>query len=121
MMSNGAVVSHIRREIERVNRRLREKDSQPSSADLALWGALAIAQLNGSVASGEGSATDAELALSDLLVDLMHWCDLRSSVRRRQQTVSFESALENAKAHYQEERDIASRKTVISQKRRPRP
>jgi hypothetical protein len=119
-MSNGAVVRHIRREIERVNRRLRETDSRPSKADLALWGALAIAQLNGSVASGEGSATDAELALSDLLADLMHWCDLRSSAQRRQ-TISFESALENAQAYYQEECDIASPKTIISQKRRPRP
>jgi len=118
-MSNGAVVRHIRREIERVNRRLRETDSRPSTADLALWGTLAIAQLNKSAASGEGSPTDVELVLSDLLADLMHWCDFRSIARSRQQGISFESALEKARAYYWEEYEGESRQDVTSRRRRP--
>ncbi len=120
-MSNGAVVRYIRREINQVNRRLRETDSPPSNADLALWGTLAVAQLNSSAASGEGSATDIELVLSDLLADLMHWCDLRSIAQSPQQPISFESALEKARAYYREECDGESLPTVTSRGRRPRP
>lgn len=120
-MSDGAVVRYIRREIDQVNRRLRETDSGPSNADLALWGTLAIAQLNSSAASGEGSATDVELVLSDLLADLMHWCDLRSIAQSRQQVISFESALEKARAYYREECNSESLQTVTSRRRRPRP
>src|SRR6266576_3656501 len=117
-MSNGAVVRYIRREIEQVNRRLRETDSRPSNADLALWGTLAIAQLNSCAASGEGSATDVELVLSDLLADLMHWCDLRSIAKSRQQAISFESALEKARTYYREECDGEPLQTVTSRGRK---
>jgi hypothetical protein len=120
-MSNGAAVRYIRAEIGRVNARLRRTDSRPLKADFALWGALAIAQLNGSVALGEGSAADAEVVLSDLLADLMHWCDLRSIAQSRREEISFESALEKARAHYQEECDDDSLQTVPSRRRRPRP
>lgn len=104
-MGNGAVVRSIRTRIRRLNRRLRETDSRPSNTDRALWGAIAIAQLNGGVGSGRGSAADDELALSDLLADLMHWCDLRATANRRPQPIEFESALERARQYYREERD----------------
>lgn len=120
-MSNSAAVRYIRAEIGRANARLRRTESRPSKADLALWGALAIAQLNSSAALGEGSASDVELVLSDLLADLMHWCDLRSIAQGRPEELSFESALEKARAHYQEECDDESLQTATSRRRRPRP
>jgi hypothetical protein len=104
-MRNGAVVKSIKTSIGLMNRRLRETDSQPSNADRALWGALAIAQMNGGVGSGQGSAVDAEIVLSDLLADLMHWCDLQATARRRKPPIEFESALEQARQYYREERD----------------
>lgn len=104
-MRSGAVVRSIRARIGRVNRRLRETDSRPSNADHALWGALAIAQLNGGVASGKGSAADGEFALSDLLADLMHWCDFQVTANRGQRPIEFESALEQARQYYREERE----------------
>jgi hypothetical protein len=104
-MRSGNVVRSIRTRIGRVNRRLRETDSRPSNADRALWGAVAIAQLNGGIGSGRESAADGELVLSDLLADLMHWCDSQATVNRRQRPIEFESALERARQYYGEERE----------------
>ena len=119
-MSNGAVVRYIRIEIGQANRRSRETDSPPSNSDLALWGTLAVAQISSSAASGQGSATDVELVLSDLLADLMHWCDVRSTAQGRQQAISFESALEKARAYYREECNGETPQTATSRGRRRR-
>jgi hypothetical protein len=102
-MRNDAVIRKITGQIRRMNQRLRETEAGPSNTDLALWGALAIAQFDGTVALGEGSASETELMLSDLLADLMHWCD-EGATRPREQAGLFEAALERAREYYQEER-----------------
>lgn len=88
--------------------------SEPLNADRGLWGALAIAQLDGSAAEGESGPIDAELVLSDLLADLMHWCDFQGFGNGRQQTSAFESALERARDYYLEECESELRRTTTS-------
>ncbi len=47
--------------------------------------------------------TDLETVLSDLLADLMHWCDVQRSDSGLQQAIGFDSALERARDYYDEE------------------
>jgi hypothetical protein len=44
-----------------------------------------------------------ETVLSDLLADLMHWCDVRRSDLEPQEVIRFDSALERARDYYDEE------------------
>jgi hypothetical protein len=46
---------------------------------------------------------DPETVLGDLLAGLMHWCDVQKTNPRRIEPVDFESALERARNHYNEE------------------
>jgi len=86
-----------------MNHRLNKTGADPSSADWALWGALAVAHF--AQVSGRPSDvhTDPETMLSDLLADLMHWCDVRKSSSGPQDAVGFDSALERARDYYNEE------------------
>jgi len=100
-MTSNAAVKKITSQIRRANRHLRQKDAEPSNAHLALWGALSIAHLNPEVALGQASAGDAELVLTDLLADLMHWCDLAPGDSSDENL--FDSALKRAREYYWEE------------------
>jgi len=110
-VTSKAAVRGIKARIRRLNRRLSRTDVNPSNADRALWGALAIAQLVTVDSAG------AELALSDLLADLMHWCDLQASGPRPRESVAFNLALDRARTYYEEERRAELRPTNTTVRR----
>ena len=86
-----------------MNHRLNETGTDPANADRALWGGLAFAHFAAITRRAEDMRTDSETVLSDLLADLMHWCDVQRSSRGRQEAIGFDSALERAKDYYKEE------------------
>ncbi len=102
-MTGRNAIRKIRAQIRRMNHRLNETGADPSNADRALWGALAVAHFAGATSRAEGMHTDSETVLSDLLADLMHWCDIQRSRYGRQDAIRFDSALERARDYYEEE------------------
>lgn len=102
-MTSDAAVRKIGGRIRTLNRRLRKTGGTASNAHLALWGALAIAQFDGNATLVDASPGDAEMTLSDLLADLMHWCDSQPPQSGNQRVV-FDSALEQAREYYRQER-----------------
>src|SRR5579863_7940388 len=102
-MTGRNAMSKIRTQIRRMNFRLNETGADPTSADLALWGALAVAHFASATAPAEEIDADPETLLSDLLADLMHWCDQESQRRTGQEIIAFESALHRARDYYNEE------------------
>jgi hypothetical protein len=101
----------IRKLTERIrekNRRLIEAHADPSNADRALWGSLAVA-IFGSVTGQSGDVeVDPETVLGDLLAGLMHWCDVQKTNTSLEESISFESALKRARNHYREECEAAA-------------
>ncbi len=103
-MANQLTIRKIRNRIRRVNRRLHETDADPSNADRALWGTLAVVSFASVTGQSEDSQTDPETVLGDLLADLMHWCDAQKASGSLEESLDFESALKRARNHYKEER-----------------
>jgi hypothetical protein len=104
-MIGRSEIRKIRAQIRRVNHRLNETGADPSNADRALWGALAVAHFASVTGRAEDMHADPETVLSDLLADLMHWCDLQRSNSELQEAIRFDSALERARDYYNEELD----------------
>jgi hypothetical protein len=102
-MTGRGEVRRIRSKIQRVNHRIGETGADPSNADRALWGALAVAHFASTSSRVEGMRADPETGLSDLLADLMHWCDVQRSGSKRGEAIGFDSALEWARDYYNEE------------------
>jgi hypothetical protein len=102
-MTGRSEIRRVKAQIRRANHRLSETGADPSSADRALWGALAVAHFASVTDRSEDMHTDPETVLSDLLADLMHWCDARRSNSELQEAVRFDSALERARDYYNEE------------------
>jgi hypothetical protein len=102
-MTGRSEIGQIEAQIRRMSRRLNEAGADPSSADRALWGALAVAHFAKVSGRAEDVHADPETVLSDLLADLMHWCDAQESNSEPQEVVSFNSALERARDYYNEE------------------
>jgi hypothetical protein len=86
-----------------MNRRLNEARADPRNADRALWGALAVVSFAGVTGQSQDVQTDPETVLGDLLGDLMHWCDAQKTSGGLEESIDFESALERARNHYNEE------------------
>lgn len=102
-MTGRGEMGRIRARIRAVNHRLNETGADPSNADRALWGALAVAHFASTASRAEDTHADPETMLSDLLADLMHWCDLQRSSSRLEEGIRFDSALERAMDYYNEE------------------
>jgi hypothetical protein len=102
-MTDRSEIRKIREQIRRVNHRLSETGADPSNADRALWGGLAVANFARVMSRSKDAHADLETALSDLLADLMHWCDVQRSNSELQEAIRFDSALERAKDYYNEE------------------
>lgn len=102
-MTDQIATSKIGAQILRMNQRLIETGADPSNVDRALLGALAVAHFAGATSRVEDMHTDPETVLSDLLADLMHWCDLQRSAGRVRELIAFDSALERARDYYIEE------------------
>jgi hypothetical protein len=100
-MTGQIAIRKIRAQILRMNHRLGETGADPSNDDRALLGALAVTHFAG--ATSEDMHADLETILSDLLADLMHWCDLQRSAGEVHEPISFDSALERARDYYMEE------------------
>jgi hypothetical protein len=96
-------VRKIRAQIRRMNHRLKKSEADSSNADRARCGALAIADFASATNRAADMRTDPETVLSDLLADVMHWCDTRRSGSELGDAVRFYSALERAKEYYDEE------------------
>lgn len=102
-MTGQITIRKIRAQILRMNQRLRETGADPSNVDRALLGALAAAHFAGATSRVEDVHTDPETVLSDLLADLMHWCDLQRPAGEVHESIGFDSALERARDYYMEE------------------
>ncbi len=66
-----------------------QSDPEDMNDDRSHWAGIALAQFV------ETTGTDPEMALKDLLTDLMHWCDRHGE--------SFTSVLDSSTRSYQEE------------------
>lgn len=102
-MSGRSEIRKIRNQIRRMNYRLSDTGADPSNADRALCGALAVAHFASVTSRAEDMHTDPETVLSDLLADLMHWCDVQRPNFELQESNGFDSALERARDYYKEE------------------
>jgi hypothetical protein len=86
-----------------MNQRLKETGTDPSNDDRALCGAFAVAHFASVTSREEGMYSDPETVLSDLLADLMHWCDAQRPGFELLGSAGFDSALERARDYYREE------------------
>jgi hypothetical protein len=82
--------------------RLNETGTEPTNADRAVWGALAIVHFATVTGRVPDILSDAETLLADLLADVMHWCNVQKA-NRRQEAIEFGSALQRARDYYEEE------------------
>jgi hypothetical protein len=102
-MAAQVAIRKIRAQILRMNHRLRKTGEGPSNVDRALLGALAVADFADATSRVEDMHSDPETVLSDLLADLMHWCDLQRPAGRARESVGFDTALERARDYYADE------------------
>jgi hypothetical protein len=101
-MPNKLITDWISEQIRSVNRRLSETQADPRNSDRALWGAMAVLSFAGITGQSQDVQTEPETVLSDLLGDLMHWCNVQKT-SSLEQPIDFESALERARNYYNEE------------------
>ncbi len=111
-MTGLIAIRGVRAQILRMNHRLRETGADPSNDDRALFGALVVAYFAAATARVEDMHADPETMLSDLLADLMHWCDLQRAAGNAYEPIGFDSALERAREYYMEERGDESEQDV---------
>ena len=83
---------------------LARNDGDPSNADRATWGSVAMVSFARAAGQDVDLRLDPETVLCDLLADLMHWCDLQRPLGHVTEPVDFESALGRARRHYGVER-----------------
>jgi len=102
-MEDRPTTRRIRNRIRIVNRRLAKADADPRNADRALWGELAVVSFASVTGQSHDVHVDPETVLGDLLADLMHWCDVQKASDSRIESIDFESALQRARNHYDEE------------------
>lgn len=96
-------LSKVRARARRLYRRLSENLLDPCNADCALWGQLAVLAFADVTGNSQEVQIDPETVLGDLLAGLMHWCDTQQTSTNRVESIDFESALERARNHYNEE------------------
>ena len=103
MDGESTSIFNIRNRIRSVNRRL-AKVGNPRNADRSLWGGFAVVSFASVTGLRGDIEVDPETVLTDLLADLMHWCDVQKASGCMPEPIDFESALERARDHYGEER-----------------
>lgn len=94
-----------------MNLRLAKANPGPCTADRVTWAEVAVANFARAADSAGDLSTDSETVLTDLLADLMHWCDAQNCRPRVKRHIEFESALARARKHYKKE--IAERITSV--------
>lgn len=102
-MIDRSKIRKIRAQLQRVDQELNETGADPRNSDRALWGELAVAYFASVTGRAENMRTTLETMLSDLLADLMHWCDVRRSDSEPREVIVFDSALKRARDYYNEE------------------
>jgi hypothetical protein len=110
-VANQLPIRKLTERIRRKNLRLIETHADPSNADRALWGSLAVVTFASVTGQSGDVDVDPETVLSDLLTGLMHWCDVRKTDASLEESISFESALKRARNHYGEECEGIAQKT----------
>jgi hypothetical protein len=95
----------IRNRIRRANRILAKRNTGPSNSDRALRGELAAVSFPSVTGLNSDIRVDPETVLTDLLADLMHWCDAETNRSSNPESINFESALKRARKHYRSEYD----------------
>ena len=83
--------------------RLKKRNIEPSLADRTSWAQSAVASFAQANDLAEDLRTDPQTVLTDLLTDLMHWCDAQKRGGRIKRAIDFESALSQACRHFKEE------------------
>jgi hypothetical protein len=107
-MADQFSIRNLKERIRKKNHRLIASHADPSNADRALWGSLAVVTFASVTGQGEDVEVDPETVLGDLLAGLMHWCDLQKTSTDVQESISFESAMRRAQNHHREEREEAA-------------
>jgi len=102
-MANKLTTQEITERTHSVNRRLSKTRANPRNADRALWGALAVVTFADITGQSQDAQADPDTVLGDLLADLMHWCDAQKTTGGLKEAIDFESTLERARNHYNEE------------------
>jgi hypothetical protein len=102
-MIDRSKIRKIRAQLRRADQELNEMGADPRNSDRALWGELVVAHFASVTGRAEDMLTIPETVLSDLLADLMHWCDVRQSDSEPREMIAFDSALERARDYYNEE------------------
>jgi hypothetical protein len=103
-MAYRSAIRKIRAQVRRMSRRLVETGADPSNADRALLAAWVVANFVSVTSGVKEIDRDLETAISDLLADLMHWCDFQGPIGHAQEPIGFNTALERARDYYREER-----------------
>jgi len=104
-MENEIAIRKLTNRILKANRRLLASHADPRNSDRASWGSLAVASFANVTGQSADVETDPETVLGDLLAGLMHWSDVQKARDNLEEPIDFESALERARHHYQEECD----------------
>jgi hypothetical protein len=89
-----------------MGRQIRKVDagSGPSNAHRALQGESILNGFAVLVGMEQDIWVDPETVLTDLLTDLMHWCDVPNAQGSGPASVDFEVAMQRARRHYDVER-----------------
>src|ERR1700688_3272757 len=106
-MKNRPTTLTIRNRIRRANRILAKSNTGLRNSDRALRGELAAVSFASVTGLNSDIRVDPETVLTDLLADLMHWCDVEANRGRKLESIDFESALKRARRHYRSEYDEA--------------
>jgi hypothetical protein len=79
-----------------------DNSDRPQNTDRAHWAAFALMRFAETTGLGEDLQSDPQTVVTDLLADLMHWCDAQRT-SGLDEAIDFESALRRARHHYREE------------------
>jgi len=86
-----------------MSRRLAKENAPTGNADRALWGGFALSTFARISGSEQDLHTEPETVLTDLLADLMHWCDNGGILGSKIGSIDFDSALGQARIHHCQE------------------
>lgn len=81
--------------------------TRPRNRDRSLWAQHAVVSFAKAAGQELDYRFDPQTVLSDLLTDLMHWCDVPASKLSGLKGVDFESALGQAQRNYNAESAVA--------------
>lgn len=105
----------IRRRVYLTIRRLERTRADPKNSDRALLAGLAVSTFADVTGQDWYFESDPETILGDLLADLMHWTVAQQQNGKRTEPIVFESALDRARHHFEEEVEEESNESPVGE------